>query len=264
MRVPGGTEGLLAFEGGEDGLAGVLLGPDAGQSAGTRGGGGFATDRRGGGDHRLGIVVLIAVRARKVAWLSRGNAGVEVGPGLDAVLERIDAELGLLLLSHAVGLTQIASGCGIRLLVRTNQIQPHLKIGELVGGRKRGAGVALPLGLNNLGQRLVGHAALGVVAGNRLARHVAGAEHQAVAGVAVVRNSDHVESLLALGFEVAPEIFGIQRIERRVGHRRPFVGEDHAAVQVLELRRRGPLESDERRELARLVVLVGDGRVLLP
>ena len=189
---------------------------------------------------------------------------MEVGSGLDAILEGIDAQLGLLLLSYAVGLTQIASGCGVCFLVRANQIKPHLKIGELVGGRKRRAGVGLPFGLNNLGQRFVGHAALSVIAGNRLARHVARAEHQAVAGVAVVGNGDHVESLFALCFQVAPEIFGIERIERRVRHGRTFVGEDHAAMQVLELRRRGPLKSHECRELPGLVVLVGDGRVFLP
>ncbi len=166
--------------------------------------GGSPPTERGRGDHRLRIVVLVAMRARIVARFSRCNTGVEVGPCLNAVFERIYAQLRLLLLAYTIGLTQIASGCGVCFLVRTNQIKPHLKIGEFVGGGKRRAGVSLTLGLNNLGQRFVGHAALSVIAGNRLARQVARAEHQAIAGVAVVGNGDHVQPLLALGFQVTP------------------------------------------------------------
>ncbi len=63
---------------------------------------------------------------------------MKVRPRFSAVLERINAQLGLLFLTYAVGLTQEAAGCGVCFLVRTDQVKPHLKVCEFVGGRERG------------------------------------------------------------------------------------------------------------------------------
>ena len=65
---------------------------------------------------------------------------------------------------------------------------------------------------------------------------------------------------LALGVHPGPEILGMMRIDGRERHGRHLlrVPEEDVAVHVPAVRRRGPLVGDERRELAGLVVLVGD------
>ena len=72
-------------------------------------------------------------------------------------------------------------------------------------------------------------------------------------------------SLCALNLLIGPEVLALHRVEGRELRLRPFVvPEEHVVVQVLKLRDRGPLEGDQRRELARIVVLVGDFLLLLP
>ena len=129
---------------------------------------------------------------------------------------------------------------------------------------KARARVALSLGLDDLHQRLVGHPPLGIVSRQWPARHVLRAEHQTVADVAVVGDGDDVQALLPLFLEVAPELFGILRVEGRKRLLGALVCEDHATVQVREVRRRSPLESHERRELSGLVVPFGDRLVPAP
>jgi hypothetical protein len=70
-----------------------------------------------------------------------------------------------------------------------------------------------------------------------------------------VRNGERVDALRALQVEVVPQSFralGVQVRERPLRKRGSL--EDHVAMQVLHARRGGPLECDERRELAGMVV----------
>src|SRR5208283_2975081 len=174
------------------------------QSTRPDGGWSFAADRFGGGDDRARIAVLVAVRAGIVAGLGRRYAGMEIGARFDAVLKRIHAQLLLQFLPDAVGLAQVAAGCGLGFGVRAEEVSEHLKVGELVVRRKRWAGIALSLALNDFSQGLITHAALGVFACERLAREVFGIEHQTIADVGVVRNRDHVNPLFTLQFQVLP------------------------------------------------------------
>src|SRR5208283_4154282 len=160
-----------------------------------------------------------------------------VGSRFDSVLEWIDAQGRLQFLANPVSLADKTAGGRFSWDVGANEVLPGFEIGKLVGRRNGRAGIALPFALNNLSKGLVGHAALGVIASEGLAGHIASVEHEAVAGISVVRDGDYVEALFPLGFQVTPQGFGIERIECREGDFRPLVRENHAAVEVLKLRR---------------------------
>ena len=125
-----------------------------------------------------------------------------------------------------------------------------------------GFGGALDLG--DFDKRLVGkpRARPGLV--HRLAGIGLEGKHAAIRGVRVVRNGERVNSRRALRLHPGPEIFGVDRLQRRENGGGRLVPEDHVAVQVAGRARFGADDFHRRefiarkgRELAGLVVLLG-------
>ena len=137
----------------------------------------------------------------------------------------------------------------------------HLVAGELVVRREQRVRFRLALALLDLDQPFVAVArgrpggvdrpAGGVVDVDRV--------HPAVAHVGVVRDGQQFIARLALRVHPSPElggILGVERAERRVRHL--VASEENIAVQIALARHRGPLVRAEGRELAGMIVLVGD------
>ncbi len=87
-----------------------------------------------------------------------------VSSRLNPILEWIRAQVRLEFLSDPVSLPDETPRCGFRWNIRADEVLPRFEIGKFVGGRKRGTSITLPFALDNLGQWLVGHAALGIIA----------------------------------------------------------------------------------------------------
>ncbi len=119
----GGGEHLLALHGVEQGLAGVPLGPDAGDPP--------CAQRDGPGPkHPVGVALAVAVaeRARIVELLRGRDAGVEVRPPDHSQGERIDPQPLLLHQAPAERLAHQTAGAE-----RRSWIGKEFEIGELVG-----------------------------------------------------------------------------------------------------------------------------------
>jgi hypothetical protein len=73
--------------------------------------------------------------------------------------------------------------------------------------------------------------------------------------------------LFVVGHE-ALEVFGVPRIKLGEGQHlvgpRGVISEDHHAMQIVAIRRGGPLEADQGGELAGLVVAIRQFRQILP
>src|SRR6516165_3616393 len=115
-----------------------------------------------------------------VVRLRRTNAGMEISPTFNSVLERIDSELRLELLANTIGLAKVAPRGRFGDTRSVEQVLPDFEIGELIRGGKCRAGVRLPLGLHDFSQGFVGHAALSIVARQSLAGEVPNVKHQSV------------------------------------------------------------------------------------
>ena len=137
----------------------------------------------------------------------------------------------------------------------------HLVAGKLVVRRQQRMRLRLAFPLFDLDQPLVAHARLGPGGVNRPAGGVIDVHrvHPAVAHIGVVRDGEQFNARLALGVHPLPElrgIRGVERAERRVRHL--VAPEENIAVQVALAGHRGPLVGAEGRELAGLIVFVGD------
>ena len=117
---------------------------------------------------------------------------------------------------------RIAHIAAVRLarLARHEQRVEDLEVRELVVRRERGHGLGLTLVLRDLADGFVEDPALRVLLVDRLAVAVVPVVHQAVAGVAVVRNRERFDAVLACVLEVAPQIFRPSRVDRRERQRR--------------------------------------------
>ena len=130
-------------------------------------------------------------------------------------------------------------------------------------------GLTITLDLGELDDRLEARPLFGQFAAvGRLAVESVNREHPSVAQVAIVRDGEHLGSCPLLELvEVLPQILGILAIVLRERHR--LVGyagvstEDDVPVQVVAAEGR-VLVADQGRETSRLVVFVGEGRVLFP
>ncbi len=93
-----------------------------------------------------------------------------------------------------------------------------------------------------------------------------GGIHPAVAQVGVMRNGQQLVACLALRVHPLPQVFGVPGVQSAEGHDRHLctIAEEDIAVQVAVVRRGGVLVRAERRELAGMVVFVGDLDVFLP
>ncbi len=146
---------------------------------------------------------------------------------------------------------------------------PGFVVGEAVVRRQCRMGLAVPLDLGDLVDRLPATPAFGVGPCNWLAIEVPQREHQPVTQIAVVGNRQN----LATGFPLvtghkSPEVFRILAVHRgKRPQTRRFIRTvpvDHVAVQIAVFVSGTPLVSDKRRKFPRLVEGVGRLRHLLP
>ena len=144
----------------------------------------------------------------------------------------------------------------------------HLVAGELVVRRQQRMRLGLAFPLLDLDQPLVAVASGGPGGVNRPAGGVINVDrvHPAVAHIGVVGDGEQLDARLALGVHPFPELLGIRwessDAERRVRHL--VAPEENIAVQVAVAGHRGPLVGAEGRELAGMVVFVGDLAGFLP
>ena len=141
---------------------------------------------------------------------------------------------------------------------------------ELVVGRQRRVRLAVALGLHDLLQHLPARAALGIVARQRLARRSPSSsnmrpfERLPLCGMASSCRPSSSRTRPSRP-RASP---GPRSATARTGSTWSrlvlAVAEEHVAVQVVAARHRRPLVADHRGEPARLVVLLGRRRVLLP
>ncbi|MCY1390658.1 hypothetical protein D9M71_54800 [compost metagenome] len=154
-----------------------------------------------------------------------------------------------------------------RTVVDAKQETHDFIIGKFIGWRQFGVGFGSALDLVNFGEGFIAHPRLrpGGINGPATVIDVH-RKHQAVAEVGIVGDRQYFIALFPLIVHPAPQVLGFVRVEGREGQVRHLlrVAEKHVAVHVLIVRCRGPFIGDKRGELAGLVVLVGDGDVLLP
>ena len=90
--------------------------------------------------------------------------------------------------------------------------------------------------------------------------------HPAIAHIGIVRDGQQLITGFALRVHPLPQVFGMPGVQSAVGHRRHVgaVTEKDIAVQVPVVRGGGVSVRAERRELAGVVVFVGDLYVFFP
>ncbi len=200
---------------------------------------------------------------------------MRVGRADHAELERVDAQLLLLLQAHlqrAAGVLVRQHLIGLGLQSGDVGLVPGAVVGELVGRRQLRMRLAVALDLRDLVQRLPAHAGLGVAPVDRAAVEALDGEHQPVRQIAVVRDREHAAAgLLLVGVHELPQVLRILRVEGREGQDLAGLArvllEDDDPVQVarvLHVVDRRPLEADQRREHTRLVELVGGLDLTVP
>ena len=147
---------------------------------------------------------------------------------------------------------------------------PRLEIGELIARREHRVRLAVALHLCDFVDRLPSHAALRVVAVERLLRGQRDiVKHHAAREIAVVRDRQQTAAgLLLVGSHPLPQFLGVLRVilrDRddliRLGL---AVAKNDVAVEIVSVGRGRPLEANERRELSGLVVFLGGGGDALP
>ena len=203
--------------------------------------------------------------AEEVVFLGRREPRMRVRRAVRAVHERVgpkvarDPQARLQRLAPVLVL-QGALGLGLQDQVAAI---PEIPVGELVGGRQRRMRLALSLDLGDFVQRLVARPHLSPLAGHRRPVELFLLEHAAVRHVAVVRNRQHLAAgVLFVGGHPFPElgrILGLESRQRQAGQRAiSAVAEDDVSVQVVAaVRVDRPFVCNERRELARLVEVLG-------
>ena len=188
---------------------------------------------------------------------------MQIARGAGPVLVGVHAELGL---EHEPATERVAPVGTARLARRVadEQLVEDLVVRELVISRKRRVRFRSALVLRNLRKRLVGRAQLRISLVNRLPVERGPVIHQPVRGIAIVRDRERLKALSPDFRQPCPQVLGILGVDRGERRGRVFALEDHVAMQVLPARHRGPFISDERGELARLVVRVGGVNLALP
>ncbi len=151
----------------------------------------------------------------------------------------------------------------------TAQLSQILVVGELVPWGEDRVGLAVPLDLGDLEERLPAKAQAQVRQAEGLAGAVAQRELPGVAEVRVVRDGqDFAAGKLLIAVEEAPEFLGIRAIDggerQDPVHGRSAVLEDDHPMAAGVLEARSPLVADERRETPRFVVLLGHGGDVVP
>ncbi len=204
----------------------------------------------------------------KIVRLGMGcRRAVRIAGADEAELVRVVAARVLHRQAVLVRLANIAAVQPGRAIDAAEQILQNLVAREFVVGRQRRVRFRRALELLDLGQRLVVHPRLRPGRVDRPALAVDfQREHDAVGQIGVVRDRQQLVARLALAVHPVPQILRMTRIDRGERQRRNLlrVLEDDVAVQVAIVRRRAPFVGGEGRELARLVVLVGDFHDFLP
>ena len=139
-----------------------------------------------------------------------------------AGLVRIGSKLGLQFESQFVrraNVTACQHAVGVwRLLAKINR-PIAFEIGEFVGRREEGMGLAVTLDLRHLDQRLMAGARLGIGPVHGLAVKGLGREHDAHAQIGVVRDGQHrAAGLLRVGVHVLPQVRWILAVEEGIGN----------------------------------------------
>jgi len=268
----GGAVHFLALEGGEDGLAGVLLCPHSGKP-----GGGHVPGREHQvfclGGSTLTELGIGADLAEEVGLFHRRHADVAVGSANKAKLEGVLAEI--LLQGHAAQqpATGIVGGCWLHDLAG-QQLVTNLVVGELVVGRELGMGFRGALVLGDLHEQLPAHTLAGVLSGQRPTLVVGVGEHQAAGNIGIVGNGNEVGASALVGVaQEGEQCFRVEAVLVAEGHEAGGLFNaigitDHIAVQVLDTflarNQRGPFPGKEGSELPRHVVAVGGVHLLTP
>ncbi len=252
-----GRKGFAALHRVPDRIAGIRLGPHAGQRPRVqilR----FEPSTHLGALPSCRRAILQAMAARPIVFLDiAGHAVMAVGATDKTELVGVGTQL--LLPGKTTG-----HACADEIALLDDALAEFrqrigvLEIGKLVGGPELAMDLRIALDLHHLDQGLEMRTLLGIAQVQRLAPGVRVGEHQSLAGIGVVRNRQHVDSLFLETAQPLPQGFlarNLERTHRQIGHLR--AAEDHVAVQICPLGRRAPLECDQRGEAARIVVLLG-------
>jgi len=225
--------------------------------------------------------ILPAIRARllpgelaeEVVLLDEGQRIVRVGTADDAGLERIHAQLRLVLeAAHESGAHEAGRHHLRGELAAERQVAEFpardAVLEELVARGEFRMALRGALHLHDFLDGLPALPALGILLRDRGAVEGLRGVHAAVRQVAVVRDRERTAAgALLVGLHPVPEFLRVLAVPGRerehLARASLTVAQQHVAVQVVAARRRRPLEADERGELPGLVVLVGhDGRAL--
>ena len=197
----------------------------------------------------------------------RRRGTVRIAGADEAELVRVVAARVLHRQPVLVRLADVAAVKPRRAIDPAQQVLQNFVAGELVVGRKRRVRFRCALELLDLGQRLVVDARLRPRRVDRPALAVDfQRKHDAIGEIRVMRDRQQLVARLALAIHPFPQLLRLVRVDRAKWQRRNLlrVLEEDVAMQVAIVRRRAPFVGGEGRELARLVVLVGDLDDLLP
>ena len=260
---------LLALERVPDALAGVLARPDAAEARSL-----FLPDR----DQRLAVLrreerVLPTLRRRQsvgklteeVVLPLADHTGMVIAAADHAELVGVGSEFGVQFqsqLERRAGVTACQRAVRRWLLRAEINGPPAFEIGEFVGRREEGMGLAVTLDLRHLHERLVADARLGIGPVHRFSFEGLRREHDARAQVRVVRDGQHrAARLRRVGVHVLPQVRRVLAVEEGKGndlaHAVQIVAENDGAMKVLAAGRGGPFEAVQRGENTRLVPLLG-------
>ncbi len=202
--------------------------------------------------------------AEEIPFLRSRKAGVAIGAANQAELERIlprlvfvqqplqEARAGIFIGQHVFRLGRGAVDVGG---------VPGLEIGEFVGWREHRMGLAVAFYLGHFEQRLPACAHAGIVGIDMLAIEADRREHAAVGEIAIVRDRQRMTAKLLVMRQRIPQVLGIVAVIGGEGHdaRRLFgiVAIENHPVEIVAGDHTGPFIADQRGEVARLVVAVG-------
>jgi hypothetical protein len=200
---------------------------------------------------------------------------VRVAAADEAELVRVHAQLHLeyeAVLERRAGVLELEHLLLLRNAAVEVPLVPELEVGELVVRGEVGMRLAGPLGLGHLVEPLPLRARFRVFPVDLLAERLDRGEHKAVAQVPVVGDGEHLAAgLFFRGRHPFPQILGVvasERLQRGIRLHPPGLvpvfAEYNVAVQVVPPGIGGPLEPDEGREPARIVIGLRGLDCLLP
>ena len=206
--------------------------------------------------------------AAEIVGLFVGDDGVvRVARAHDPELVRVVAAAVLHPEAILVRLADIAAVDPGRARGPAQEIGEDLEIREFVVGRKARMGFRRALELGDFRQRFVVHPVLrpSGVDGAPLAVDIQ-RKHDAIGQIGIVRDRQKFVARSPLRVHPRPQILRMGRVDGGVWKFRDLlrVLEDHVAMHVAVVRRRGPFIGREGGELSRLIVFVGDRDGLFP